>query len=346
MPVKGGGSGIRKSHSAKLRPMDHVALPTRIPEEAALLGRSVQVPPQGLGLAMPWNSLESVATKAGQLELLASGRGVEIVRGALKHGERLNLVPADPGSVPALEAFLILEGALLAPESVGLARLPVGSLVSADGLSEPLSFTADGHVRFLYITSAPMFHHISDDLNELRRLAVDIEVTDGYTADHCDRLQRLSYATGRELGLSQQQLYDLDFGAYLHDVGKIRVPTSILLKPGKLDADEWRIVKKHPSYGREMLQNTFMRNAGAIVEQHHERSDGSGYPYGLGKHEILVESAIVAVADTYDAMTSDRPYRKGCPASEAFEELERFADIHYPSEVVRAFRSAATRLEL
>lgn len=203
-----------------------------------------------------------------------------------------------------------------------------------------------GDVRFLYITSAPMFHHISQDMTELRRLAVDIEVTDGYTADHCDRLQRLSYATGLELGLSASELYRLDFGAYLHDVGKIRVPTSILLKPGKLDEQEWRIIRKHPSYGREMLQSTFMRAAGAVVEQHHERSDGSGYPYGLSEQEILVESAIVAVADTYDAMTSDRPYRRGCPPQEAFDELERLSGIQHPLEVVRAFRSAATRLEL
>lgn len=95
-----------------------------------------------------------------------------------------------------------------------------------------------------------------------------------------------------------------------------------------------------------MLQSTFMRGAGTIVEQHHERSDGSGYPYGLSEQEILVESAIVAVADTYDAMTSDRPYRRGCPPSEAFDELERLSGIQHPQEVVRAFRSAVTRLEL
>ncbi|HZJ09449.1 MAG TPA: HD domain-containing phosphohydrolase, partial [Trueperaceae bacterium] len=120
----------------------------------------------------------------------------------------------------------------------------------------------------------------------------------------------------------------------------------ILLKPGKLDEDEWRVIRKHPGYGRELLENTFMRIAGPIVEQHHERADGSGYPYGLAGDEILVEASIVAVADTYDAMTTDRPYRKGLPHEAAFAELDSLADSQHPREVVRAFRSAAARLEV
>lgn len=90
----------------------------------------------------------------------------------------------------------------------------------------------------------------------------------------------------------------------------------------------------------------YVHLAGTIVEQHHERSDGSGYPYGLCNDEILVESAIVAVADTYDAMTTDRPYRRGCSPAEAFEELSSLAGSKHPKEVVRAFRSVVTKLEI
>ncbi|MBX3144386.1 MAG: HD-GYP domain-containing protein [Trueperaceae bacterium] len=300
--------------------------------------------PDGLSIVSPSGSLESVATKAGTLDLLASGRGVEIIKGSLQDGERMTMVPGEPGA-DALEACLLLEGCLLTPDSLGSQVLAPGSLISADGLKEPVSFTAVGDARFLYITSAPMFHHISHELNELRRLAVDIEIADGYTADHCERLQRLSYATGRELGLSQAELYGLDFGAYLHDVGKVKVPTSILQKPGKLDAEEWLVIKQHPTFGREMLSSTFMREAGTIVEQHHERLDGSGYPYGLAGDEILVQAAIVAVADTYDAITTDRPYRRASPQADALTEIERLAGIQHPREVVRAFRSAVARLE-
>lgn len=326
----------------------HVARPDSHSQQTLSTAEPRQEPvlPAGLDIVSPTGSLESVSTKAGSLELLATGHGVEMIRGALKDGERLNMVPGEPGAAAVLEACLLLDGSLLLPDSLGGGALPPGSLITSDGLKEPVVFTAQGDVRFLYVTSAPMFHQISHDLGELRRLAVDIEVTDGYTADHCERLQRLSYATGRELGLTPTQLYLLDFGAYLHDVGKIRVPTSILLKPGKLDEEEWRVIRKHPTYGRELLQSTFIREAGMIVEQHHERLDGSGYPFGLTDNEILIQSAIVAVADTYDAMTTDRPYRRACSQAEALAELDSLAGTHHPREVVRAFRSAVTQLEL
>lgn len=159
--------------------------PTSSVRQGLPLGRAM---PEGLSVTMPWNSMESVSTKVGHLDLLATGHGVEVVRGSLKDGERLNFVPVEAGSNSALEVCLLLDGLLLGPDTMGSVRLPAGSLISADGLREPVRFTAMGDVRFLYITSAPMFHHISQDMTELRRLAVDIEVTDGYTADHCDRL--------------------------------------------------------------------------------------------------------------------------------------------------------------
>src|SRR5690606_29020581 len=133
--------------------------------------------------ATPGTSIAGVATKAGSLDLLAAGRGMEVVRGTLGSGERLNMVPAEDGQA-ALEVCVITNGVLLAPRELGSMRLPPGSVISADGLAQPVSFTADGDVSFLYITSQPQFQAISRDLHELRRLAVEIEVTDGYTADH------------------------------------------------------------------------------------------------------------------------------------------------------------------
>ncbi len=299
----------------------------------------------GLSIVPAGASLESVATKAGTLDLLSSAPGIELVRGTLKRGERLNFVPSRPGEAAAHEVCPLTDGVLLAPDTLGAQRLSAGSLITSEGLQEPVSFTAETFVRFVYITSAPMFHHISRDMTELRRLAVEIEVRDGYTADHCERLQRLSYATGLELGLNPSQLYALDFGSYLHDVGKVRVPVSILTKPSALDAEEWAIIRRHPTFGREMLEPTFMRAASPIVEQHHERSDGSGYPFGLTENEILVESAIVAVADTYDAMTSDRPYRRGRSSAEALAELASLAGTQHPKEVVRAFQAAISQMQ-
>ena len=163
---------------------------------------------------------------------------------------------------------------------------------------------------------------------------------DGYTADHCRRLQRLGCATGQQLGLSQAELYRLDFGSLLHDVGKVKVPVEILQKSGKLTPEEWTIIKQHPTMGCEVLNATFLKEAGIVVEQHHERMDGSGYPYGLSGKDILTESYVVAVADTYDAMTTDRPYRKALSDEVAFEEIRKYGGVHYPREVVDAFFAA------
>ena len=279
--------------------------------------------------------MERVASKAVDVRLLAAGQGTEVLEGVLGQGERMTLVSTGR----AVETYYILEGTLCH----GSSQLGAGDYIVTSGLREATTLSALSEVRFLYVTTQPIFHTLSQELSQLMRLAVDVEVRDGYTAEHCERLQTLAYATGQELGLSSERLHLLDYGAYLHDIGKIKVPMEILQKPSSLSADEWRVIKQHPTFGRELLETTYLSGAGTIVEQHHERLDGSGYPYGLAGDDILVESSIVAVADTYDAMTTDRPYRKALRPEQAFRELESYAGRHYPKEVVAAFISALSR---
>lgn len=300
--------------------------------------------PGGLLVRRQGESLETVSSKAGEIRLLVSEGSTEVIEGVLGRGERITLTPA-AGSV---ETYYLLEGALRydpSGERRGRERpspliVGPGDHIVTKALAEPVTFVAQRDVRFLYVTSQPIFHEVSQKVGELMRLSIEVEVRDGYTAEHCYRLQALSYATGRVLGLPPNRLYLLNFGAYLHDVGKIKVPAAILQKPAALTPDEWAIIKKHPTFGRELLESTFMSEAGAIVEQHHERSDGSGYPYGLSGDAILVEASIVAVADTYDAMTTDRPYRRASSPAEACAEIRRYAGRHYPVEVVEAFFEA------
>lgn len=142
---------------------------------------------------------------------------------------------------------------------------------------------------------------------------------------------------GKRLDLSDDRLFLLDYGAYLHDLGKVKVPLEILLKPARLDEAEWEIIKKHPTYGRELVEGTAISDVGSIIEQHHERFDGSGYPYGLVGTEILTESYLVAVADSYDAMTSNRPYHDASSQQHAVTEIQKGSDRFYPREVVEAF---------
>lgn len=301
--------------------------------------------PPGVTFRPAGTSIETVGTRAGELHLLAGGHGAEIIEGSLRQGERMSFVPASEAGWAALETYYLLDGVLELRGSDGSLRARRGDCFTVEGLGEAVVLTALEPVRFLYVTTQPTFHEISSKLGGLMDLAVDIEVADGYTADHCRRLQTFAYAVGSELRLPSPRMRLLDYGAYLHDVGKVRVPKDILCKPGRLDEHEWAEMRKHPSHGREMLADTFMAPAGAIVEQHHERIDGSGYPYGLSGDDVLIEAMIVGVADTYDAMTSDRVYRKA-PGSEAARlELARLRGVTFPAEVVDAFLSVVDRLE-
>ena len=292
--------------------------------------------PEGLIIRRQGESLETVSSKLSVFKLLNNGANFEITQVNLKPEVRLTLTPV--GTV--METLFVITGKLSCKLSKGQQILSDGDYIVAKSLAEPVILTAITEANLLYVTERAQFHEISKDLNELRELAVEVEMKDGYTADHCLRLQSLSYAIGQEFGLGSKRLHILDYGAYLHDVGKIRVPLAILNKPAKLTPEEWEVIKKHPTYGRELLDQTFMKAAGTIVEQHHERSDGSGYPHGLSGDEILIESSIVAVADTFDAMTTNRPYRKASTQAEALAEIRKYAGIHYPKEVVKAFCSA------
>ena len=300
----------------------------------------------GLSLSKKGESLETVASPIVTLRLLFSLPHLEAIEGILAEGKRLTVVPPEDSYGDMVEAWYILEGSLYSDLAEQTLKVQAGDFIIAQNLQNTTIFFAKTNVRFLYISTLPTFHELSDSIGELKRLAVEVEMKDGYTADHCARLQSLSFATGKELGLPHYRLHLLDSGTYLHDVGKVKIPLEILNKPAKLTPEEFKIIQGHPTFGREMLDETWMRASGSIVEQHHERLDGSGYPYGLSGENILIESYIVAVADTYDAMTTNRPYRKGLRPKEAFAELQKFAGIHYPKEVVKAFFSAIKRVEL
>lgn len=292
--------------------------------------------PEGLTIRSKGESLETVGSQFSVFKLLNNSMNCEITQVNLKPEVHLTLTPV--GEVT--ETFFVISGELGYDSNEGRRILSDGCYIVTKSLTEPIILTAVTEANLLYITERAQFHEISKDLNELRELAVEVELKDGYTADHCKRIQDLSYLLGQELGLEPKRLHLLDYGAYLHDVGKIRVPLAILNKPAKLTPEEWAVIKKHPTYGRELLNKTFMKEAGIIVEQHHERLDGSGYPRGLSGENILVEAAIIAVVDTFDAMTTDRPYRKASTSAEAIAEIRKYAGVHYPKEVVKAFGSA------
>jgi len=172
----------------------------------------------------------------------------------------------------------------------------------------------------------------------LKALTAALETRDAETHGHSERVVSFSLRLGRELGLDAERLRSLEFGALLHDIGKIGVPDAILRKPAGLTEGEWIKMREHPLHGQRILRGIeFLEGATRVVAQHHEKWDGSGYPLGLRGEQIDLNARIFAVADAFDAMVSDRVYRRGRPYEEAAAELEKFAGSQFDPHVVEAF---------
>jgi len=189
-----------------------------------------------------------------------------------------------------------------------------------DFLSKPIKFEE----LIARVKSLLRIKQYTDELERaetvLFSLALSIEAKDPYTQGHCDRLSRYSVALGTSLGLGEDDLVALRRGGIVHDLGKIGVPDHILLKPGALNAEEWSLMKKHPETGERICQP--LRSFGSvlpIIRSHHEKLDGSGYPDGLRDGAIPLIARILTTVDVYDALTTDRPYRKALPDEQAFE---------------------------
>jgi len=175
----------------------------------------------------------------------------------------------------------------------------------------------------------------------LTALANSIEVRTPNSFGHVERLTRYAVMLANYLGWHQTRIEQIRFGAILHDIGKIHIPQTILLKPDPLDEEEWAIVRCHPITGAEMIKNLpFLEEAVPIVRYHHERWDGKGYPDGLAGKAIPEGARITAVADTFDAMTTDRPYCKQCSPEQALEEITTLAGEKYDPTVVLAMQRA------
>jgi len=172
----------------------------------------------------------------------------------------------------------------------------------------------------------------------LKALTAALEARDHETRGHSERVVRFSLRLGLELGLGQEQLRSLEFGALLHDIGKIGVPDAILRKPARLTEEEWAQMRQHPQHGGEILRGIeFLEGAARVVAEHHEKWDGSGYPLGLRGEQIDINARIFAVADAFDAMVSERVYKRGRTYEAAVEELNRCAGSHFDPRVVAAF---------
>jgi putative two-component system response regulator len=230
------------------------------------------------------------------------------VCGRLKKLERMRLVP------------VVLVTGLGAREH-RIRGIHVGA---DDFLTKPF----DAEELYARVASLVRLKEYTDELESaeaiLKSLAMTIDARDPYTDGHCERLSKLAVALGGALGLSKEELSALDRGGYLHDIGKIGIPDSILLKPTRLTPDEFELIKQHTIIGDRLCgELRSLRLVRQIVRHHHEALDGTGYPDGLRGDDVPLLAQIVGIVDLYDAVTSSRPYRDALPPEHAYAELRK-----------------------
>jgi putative nucleotidyltransferase with HDIG domain len=234
----------------------------------------------------------------------------------------------------------------LALSTLGLA-VAYAAVVGHDQLAVLLVAPLFGMLRFFSHERRERLEQVaelSDAYQGTALLLGDVvEADDAYTGEHCKGVVQLSLEVAREMGLDPDQIRNVEFGALLHDIGKIAVPNEIINKPGPLDDREWEVMRRHTIEGQRMLEKIggFMIEIGRIVRASHERWDGGGYPDGLSGEQIPLEGRIVAACDAYSAMTTTRSYRRAMSALDACAELERCAGTHFDPLVVRALLKIA-----
>jgi len=180
-----------------------------------------------------------------------------------------------------------------------------------------------------------------DTQNEMvESLGLAAEYRDNETATHTIRVGLYAQALAKHLGVNDREAHQLKLAAPLHDIGKIGIPDNVLLKAGKLDDEEWVLMKKHAEFGHNILKNSkslLLKNAGIIALTHHEKWDGSGYPAGLKGSDIHLYGRITAIADVFDALTMSRPYKKAWPIEDAIQLINDESGKHFDPSIVEVF---------
>lgn len=253
--------------------------------------------------------------------LLAQGDGLEIMRQTIMADATLWVTPA--ATAETLEFFCLLSGALTIHLDDQEIELTAGDSFYVENLHEEVFLKAKAETELLYITNSSLFELVNSFQGDLDKLLREINDKDQITYVHSKQVMKYSIELFRRLPSERQGISadEMVTAALFHDVGKCFVPDEILKKRGRLNPEEWRYIIKHPHHSARLLRPRFGSKVAEIAQNHHERLDGSGYPFGLRADEISFESKIVAVADVFDAMTTDRGYNQVLTFRQAAAEL-------------------------
>lgn len=279
--------------------------------------------------------LEKVNNGATTLSLLGRGNGLELMKQTVLADSIFVLFPSQDKD--AQEFFYILSGEIETSIDGKTIKLGPDAFLSAKNLEGTVQFKTLTDLTFLSVSTVPVFHYLSNIVSKLRSIGEAVEKKDRYTFNHSARVSNYAVKTASKMNLRKEQMENLLLASILHDIGKINIPEEILKKPSKLTDKEFAIIKRHPGDGATMIRDTPYVDIADIVEQHHERVNGRGYPLGLKGDEILVEAKIIGVCDTFDAMTEDRAYRSAFSAEYAMAEINSLIGVQYDEAVVEAF---------
>ena len=260
---------------------------------------------------------------------------------------RLSELSDDPGLEPSVGPLFAAGFVVVCPVLMKQklsAILAVGEKVSGQEFqSHDLEMLrALSESAAIAIENARLYKDLQEAyVSTVRLLVSRIEEKDPYTHGHTERVADYAVAIARELEFPAEEIQRIQFGAFLHDIGKVHTQDEVLHKPGALTDEEWKLVKAHPVRGAEMIRGVrFLEGVTDMVRHHHERVDGKGYPDGLKGDEITIGAKIVNVADAFDAMTTDRPYRVGLSVEKAIEQMTTKAGSQFAAEIVEVFVAA------
>ena len=282
------------------------------------------------------SSLEKVSQNSATLELLARGDGTEILMQEVKAHKVIQVVSQKSSSV--MEFFYILKGSLVWLKKNGEEEnLNAGDYFYTHHFEGKEYLKTLTETKLMYVSTQPIFHYISKQIKDLMEMVKSVEVKDYYTHSHGKRVHDISGKVAQRLGIKGERLEKVLYAALFHDIGKIKLSDNIVGGHKVPTSEEWEQIKLHPIYGKAIVEQSFLRYIGPIIIQHHERLDGSGYPYGLVGDEISLEARIISLVDAYDAMTTDRSYRKAKGIHEAILELGSLTDTKFDKQVYDIF---------
>ena len=296
--------------------------------------------PQTLSLSLYHPStqeLELLAQRGGRAQIIPGARvAVEAYTTAGVEQAHDQLAGAVPTAGPGYRELIVLR----------TTNGPIGVLYLTRGDEQP-AFGSDDRTMLAVCASqiatsldnSRLYRQLQEQhLQTIAALAASIEARDPHTSGHSEQVMRYAVRLAEATGMSSERVERLRYGALLHDIGKIGIRDYVLLKPGPLAPDEFESMRQHPRIGAEILQRIdALNDVIPIIEFHHERIDGLGYPHGKVGHEISTEARILAIADAYDAMTSDRAYRRAMCAPDALRHLQNGRGTHWDSHLVDLF---------